>query len=132
MTITPEKLRRKADEMKAAGGALYLSGQSMASMQVKDWSEVLRQAADEIERLKKLPAPSIPTSEEYQQAHNEALKSAPPGEIIYIPPRKTLRDEFAMAAMSGFLANGYGGSSEELANAAYDVAFYMLKSREQK
>jgi len=45
-------------------------------------------------------------------------------------PRKTLRDEFAMAALAGMLADPKVLANKETAQAAYRMADYMLKTRE--
>ena len=45
-------------------------------------------------------------------------------------PQKTLRDEFAMAAMTGLLADPQVCADEKTARLAYRVADFMLKARE--
>ena len=42
----------------------------------------------------------------------------------------TLRDQFAMAALTGMLAANYSG--DRVAKAAYQVADYMIAAREEK
>lgn len=43
---------------------------------------------------------------------------------------KTLRDEFAMAALTGFIARGQG-SVEEIAEGSYIMADALMKAREK-
>ncbi len=45
-------------------------------------------------------------------------------------PTKTLRDEFAMAAISGLLADPKVCADENTARLAYRMANFMLKARE--
>ena len=44
--------------------------------------------------------------------------------------RATLRDQFAMAALTGMLAANYSG--DRVAKSAYQVADYMLEARKEK
>jgi hypothetical protein len=52
--------------------------------------------------------------------------------IVSVTTTKTLRDEFAMAALQGLLADGGGESWEKDAANAYKAADAMLKAREVK
>ena len=45
-------------------------------------------------------------------------------------PTKTLRDEFAMAAISGLLSDPQVGADEKTARLAYRMANFLLKARE--
>ena len=47
------------------------------------------------------------------------------------PREKTLRDEFAMAAMQGILANGYAGEFSNCAMRAYAQADAMMEARKK-
>lgn len=42
---------------------------------------------------------------------------------------ESLKDHFAMAALTGFLSADYGGSTDELCEAAYEVANAMMAER---
>ena len=42
----------------------------------------------------------------------------------------TLRDQFAMAALTGMLAANYSG--DRVAKSAYQIADYMLEARKEK
>ena len=48
----------------------------------------------------------------------------------YMIEQATLRDQFAMAALTGMLAANYSG--DRVAKAAYQVADYMIAAREEK
>lgn len=54
----------------------------------------------------------------------------------YQEPRKTLRDEFAMAAMNGLLSKGsyntITGAKEQLAFLSYQMADAMMEARNKK
>jgi len=43
---------------------------------------------------------------------------------------KTLRDEFAMAALMGSLSSGSNGSAKEISEWAYEVADAMMEKRQ--
>jgi len=52
-----------------------------------------------------------------------------------IPEPPTLRDQFAMAALTGFVASGKLGEAytqEVLAGASYQIADAMMEAREAK
>lgn len=44
--------------------------------------------------------------------------------------REQLRDQFAMAALTGMLAANYSG--DRVAKSAYQIADYMLEARKEK
>jgi hypothetical protein len=48
----------------------------------------------------------------------------------YMIEAATLRDQFAMAALTGMLAANYSG--DRVAKSAYQVADYMLEARKEK
>ncbi len=61
---------------------------------------------------------------------------APSHQMVFVPKGKTLRDEFAMAAMHGMYASDtpkWGIESiDSLATAAYQMADAMMKAKEGK
>ena len=59
----------------------------------------------------------------------------PPFPIVAVPTTRTLRDDFAMAALQGFCASirpDQVWSHDELATTCYRIANAMLKAREVK
>ena len=61
-------------------------------------------------------------------------RPSPGSWLASMPPRTTLRDQFAMAALTGLLANpeheGEGLGARFFAECAYEVAEEMMKARE--
>jgi hypothetical protein len=77
------------------------------------------------------------------KALNQSLRSLTPGDFKYVPPARTLRDEFAMAALQSLIAMDTEETIQRIRSAnldpvqvqcetAYKFADAMMKAREGK
>lgn len=102
----------------------------LKSIEVSMLTEIAAQLAEANESLKYIVHP--PLFIENGKINPESLKNEQPGKITFRPSQdvKTLRDEFAMAALQGMLADP-NVKLEGTAKLAYKVADEMLEARKK-
>ena len=101
----------------------------LKSVEVSMLTEIAAQLAEANEHLVKITSPPLVFNAEGLDLNMEAM-GHPSAKITFMPERPTLRDQFAMAALTGILANAERtGSMVESTEGAYAFADAMLKAR---
>ena len=101
----------------------------LKSLEVSMLTEIAAQMAELNDSLKHIAYP--PLFIEGGKIDPEAFRDMQPGKIVWRPGSKSLRDEFAMAVMTGLLADPGVQAHASTAELAYKMADVMIEARKQ-